>query len=128
MTTARPETRPWVFLVEDDDAVRRALTFALELEGFGVSSYATGEDALQRAGDMAFGCLVLDERLPGIGGLETLHRLRAQHVNCPALLITSHPKARFREAAAAADAPILEKPLVTEAFVAAIRRALRHAS
>lgn len=125
MTDLRPEPRPWVHLVEDDEAVRRALTFALELEGFGVSSYASGEAALQGASEMVAGCLVVDERLPGIGGLETLRRLRAQHVDCPALLITSHPKPRFREAAAAAGAPIVEKPLVTETFVAAIRTALR---
>lgn len=125
MTDAATAPRPWVYLVEDDDAVRRALTFALELEGFDVSGFGSGEDILQRAADIGAGCLVIDERLPGIGGLETLGGLRARQVDCPALLITSHPKPSFRQAAAAANAPILEKPLITESLVAAIRTALR---
>ena len=116
--------RPSVFVVEDDAAVRRALAFALDMEGFAVETYDSGEALLLRHPPMAPGCLVLDERLPGASGLDTLRQLRARKVDLPAILITSHPNARFREAAALAGAPILEKPLLGEALISAIREAL----
>lgn len=104
--------RPAVFVVDDDAAVRRALEFALDMEGFAVETYDSGEALLLRAPPTAPGCLVLDERLPGVSGLDTLHQLRARQVTLPAILVTSHPNARFREAAARAGAPIVEKPLL----------------
>jgi FixJ family two-component response regulator len=116
--------RPMIFVVDDDAAVRRALAFALELEGFDVETYESGEALLLRGAPDMRGCLVLDERLPGISGLETLRQLRARHIGLPALLVTSHPKAGFRAAAAAAGAPILEKPLLGETLAVAIRTAL----
>lgn len=61
-----------------------------------------------------------DQRLPGISGLDTLRQLRARDVALPAIFVTSHPRASFREAAAQAGVPILEKPLEAETLVAAI--------
>lgn len=117
--------RPVVIVVDDDDAVRRALAFALDLEGFTVETYASGEALLLREIPDAPACLVLDECLPGVSGIETLRQLRARHVGLPAIMVTSHPKRAFREAAAMAGVPILEKPLLGEALVAAIREALQ---
>ena len=58
--------------------------------------------------------------------METLRQLRARDVVLPAVLITSHPKASLRTEAAAAGAPILEKPLLGETLAGAIRAALGH--
>jgi FixJ family two-component response regulator len=109
-----------VCVVEDDDAVRRALAFALDLEGFAVETYGTGEDLLLRNKSELPGCLVLDERLPGVSGLETLRQVRARYPNIPAILVTTHPQPALRSAAAAVGAPILEKPLLGETLVAMI--------
>jgi len=122
------DRRPTVFVVDDDAAVRRALAFALDLDGFEVETFDSGEALLLRAPPSRPGCLVLDERLPGTSGLDTLRQLRARHVDLPAILITSHPNAAFRAAAAVAGAPILEKPLFGETLVAAIEEALRSAT
>jgi len=116
--------RPAVFVVDDDAAVRSALAFALDMEGFAVETYDSGEALLLRDPPTAPGCLVLDERLPGASGLDTLRQLRARHVDLPAILVTSHPNAPFRAAAAQAGAPIVEKPLLGETLIAAIREAL----
>jgi DNA-binding response OmpR family regulator len=70
-------------------------------------------------------CLVLDERLPGMGGLQVLGELRRRKIATPALLITSNPKPATRLAAAAAGVTIVEKPLLCDALTAAIRAALR---
>jgi len=117
-------SRPTIYVVDDDDAVRRALAFALDLDGFGVETFESGEALLLREPPTAPGCLVLDERLPGISGLDTLRQLRARQVALPAVFVTSHPKPAFREAAARAGAPIVEKPLEGETLIGAIHRLL----
>ncbi|HET6970735.1 MAG TPA: response regulator [Phenylobacterium sp.] len=113
--------RPVIFVVDDDAAVRRALEFSLDLEGFEVETFESGEALLLRDPPTFPGCLVIDERLPGISGLETLRQLRSRRVDLPALLVTSHPKPLFRVQASAFGAPILEKPLLGETLAAAIR-------
>lgn len=116
-----PSPRPKIYLVEDDEGVRRALAFALDLDGFEVETFESGEALLLRDPPVAPACLILDQRLPGVSGLETLRQLRARGDDLPAILVTSHPKAGFREAAARAGAPIVEKPLDAEALVGAIQ-------
>lgn len=124
MDPSLADRRPTVFVVDDDAAVRRALAFALDLEGFEVETFGSGEALLLRAQPAQPGCLVIDERLPGASGLDTLRQLRSREVDLPAILITSHPNAAFRAAAAKAGVPILEKPLLGETLVAAIDEAL----
>jgi FixJ family two-component response regulator len=109
-----------VVVVDDDPAVRRALAFSLDLAGFAVETYGSGEALLLRGPPASSVCLVLDERLPGLSGLQTLTQLRDRRVGLPAILVTSHPGPLFRAAAAGAGAPILEKPLLGETLVAAI--------
>lgn len=116
--------RPLIVVVDDDAAVRRALEFALDLEGFAVETYESGEALLLRAPVRTVACLVLDERLPGLSGLAALAQLRDRQAHMPAILITSHPGPRLREAAAKAGVPILEKPLLGETLVAAINALL----
>ena len=118
------EPRATVYVVDDDAAVRRALEFALDLEGFEVETFESGEALLLRDRPPAPGCLVIDERLPGVSGLDTLRQMRARHVDLPAIFVTSHPKPAFREAAALAGAPILEKPLEGETLIVAIHQLL----
>jgi len=113
-----------VCVVDDDAAVCRALAFALDLEGFCVETFGSGEALLLRDSLTPISCLVLDERLPGVSGLDALAQLRARGVSAPALLMTSHPTPSVRNAAASARAPILEKPLLGETLVDAIRTAV----
>lgn len=119
-----PVSRPVVVVVDDDAAVRSSLAFSLDLQGFDVSTCESGEALLNRALPAGGACLVLDERLPGISGMEALRQLRQRDVTLPAILITSHPKPDLRAAAAAAGVPIVEKPLIGDALMTSIRRAL----
>jgi len=118
---------PTIYVVDDDAAVRRALAFALDLEGFAVETYESGEAVLLCALPDTPGCLVIDERLSGVSGLETLRALRARQVALPAILVTSHPKLALREAAAETGTPILEKPLLGEILISTIRQLLDQA-
>jgi FixJ family two-component response regulator len=113
--------RTIVYVVDDDDAVRRALAFALDLDGYEVETFESGEALLLRGPLDPAGCLVIDERLPGISGLDTLRQLRARQVALPAIFVTSHPKPALGEAAARAGAPIVEKPLEGATLISAIQ-------
>lgn len=124
MDLATSPASSWVFVVDDDEAVRQGLEFALDVAGFHVETFASGEAVLERDLPDAPLCMLIDERLPGISGLETIHRLKARHGVVAALLVTTHPPPSLREAAARAGAPILEKPLVAEQLVAAINAQL----
>lgn len=117
-------SHPLVILVDDDPAVRSALKFSLELEGYQVETCASGEALLAHHLPDHDACLVIDERLPGIGGLQALDELRRRNVSLPAVLITSNPKGILRQAAAAAGVPIVEKPLLGDGLSGMIREAL----
>jgi two-component system, LuxR family, response regulator FixJ len=111
-----------ILVVDDDPAVRGALKFALELDGFAVRDYASGE-ALLAAGRLPErGCLVLDYRLPGADALHLLDLLRTRGVELPAILITSHPPQALRAQAERIGVPIVEKPLICDALTDQLRR------
>lgn len=115
MDAIAPHSRRLV-LIDDDEHLRRAMRFSFEAEGYSVTAFATGEAALQATPFEDHACLVVDERLPGLSGLETIARLRAAGVDAPAILITSHPAHALRRAAAAAGVSIVEKPLLGDAL------------
>jgi FixJ family two-component response regulator len=121
------DARPLVVIVDDDAAVRGALKFALELEGFRVDTCESGEALLARPLPQGAACVVIDQRLAGVDGLETLRRLRERGDHLPALLITSHPQLALRAAALAAGVPIVEKPLMGHTLRDTIRRVLGRA-
>jgi FixJ family two-component response regulator len=110
-----------ILLVDDDPAVRSSLAFALELEDFEVETFESGELLAERGLLPGDACLVLDYKLPGLDGLSLLRQLRASGVRLPAVLITSNPTERLRRATVAADAALIEKPLLCDALSRSIR-------
>ena len=110
-----------VIIIDDDLAVRNSLKFSLEIEGLTVRSYATGAELLS-ADDLALcSCLVVDQNMPEINGLDLIALLRARHFAAPSILITSHPSPSLRERARTAGVPIVEKPLLGSALLDTIR-------
>lgn len=116
--------RPTILLVDDDAALRVALKFSLELEGFAVETFESGEALLLRGVPAGPTCLVLDYKLGGIDGLETLQQLRARGFDTPAVIVTGHLNPAVRQAIATAGATIVYKPLMGDALVGEIRAAL----
>src|ERR1700742_3310621 len=77
-----------ILLVDDEDAVRRVLTFPLERDGYKVVQAADGEEALERFGDQAVDLVVLDIMLPRLDGLEGCKQLRARS-SVPIIMLTA---------------------------------------
>ena len=113
-----------VLIVDDDRAVRSSLQFCLEIEGFLVKGYSSGQELLNDANVPENGCLIIDYRMPVMNGLELLAELRRRNISLPAILVTSHPNASVRAQTAAAGAVLIEKPLLNEALFEGIRAAL----
>ena len=113
-----------VGIVDDDPAVRNSLKFSLELEGFAVGVYESGAELL-RDGDLSrFHCLVIDQNLPRMNGLELIEKLRALKVSVPVILITSDPPKALSARAARAGVPIVEKPLLGNTLLDKILEAI----
>lgn len=114
-----------VFLIDDDEALRRATTRMLSASGFEVQSFASAEEYLERMDPERSGCLLLDLRLPGKSGLE-LQRVLAERGNrLPIVFLTGHadvPTSVYAMKQGAID--FLEKPARGEELVSALQRAL----
>ena len=78
-----------ILIVEDEYAVARGIQYALQQEGYQVTVVGSGEEALEVAIDLAPDLVVLDVRLPGIDGFDTLRRLRGQGSKAPVLMLTA---------------------------------------
>jgi DNA-binding response OmpR family regulator len=77
-----------ILLVDDDEAVRKVLSFPLERDGYSVVQAVDGEDALQRFGEQPIDLVVLDLMLPKLDGLEVCKQLRARS-SVPIIMLTA---------------------------------------
>jgi two-component system, LuxR family, response regulator FixJ len=110
-----------VGVVDDDPAVRNSLKFSLEIDGFGVGVYASAEELLSDSNINRFRCLVIDQHMPGMNGLDLVAKLRERELKVPVILITSHPPKLLVVRADRAGVPIIEKPLLGNALQDKIR-------
>lgn len=110
-----------VVIVDDDAAVLTSLKFSLEIEGYAVQTYSDAQGLLRNPSIGRNALLVVDYRLPDTNGFDLLERLRAKGVRGPAILITSNPSDALRRRAAEMRIPIIEKPLLDNSLIAAIR-------
>ena len=117
--------KPNIAVVDDEPAVCNSLKFSLELEGFSVRTYGNGSELLNSADLGGIDCLVIDQRMPGMNGLELIEKLRQAGVSTPAVLITGQSSGALRAAAANAHVPVVEKPLFGNTLLDKICEACR---
>lgn len=84
------ELGPIVFLVDDDESVRRAFSRFLTLNGYTVETFASGTAFLSRPRYDGPGVIVTDLRMPGMSGVELQRACAAQGFTFPFLFITGH--------------------------------------
>jgi CheY-like chemotaxis protein len=79
-----------VLIVEDEAEIRHSMRLALERAGYDVGEAVDGEDGLARFGDgSAWAAVLLDQRMPGMDGLETLRRMKARNPTPPIIMVTA---------------------------------------
>jgi two-component system, LuxR family, response regulator FixJ len=79
-----------VYIVDDEPAICRAVSFALKASGFHVRTWPNPVAFLKELGDLPTGCILADVRMPGMNGLEMLAALKLDNVKMPVILMTGH--------------------------------------
>jgi len=115
-----------ILVVDDESAIRRAIRPPLVELGFQVSEASRGEEALQALRAAAFDVVLLDINMPGIGGVETLRRIRLVAPRLPILMLTVRDKEEEKvEALDLGADDYVTKPFSTRELIARIRAAIR---
>lgn len=118
-------SEPTVFIVDDDDAVRRFLSGLMESVDLRVEAFASAGDFLEAYEPGQPGCLVLDVRMPGMSGLELQRELADQAIDLPVIILTGHGNVQLAVHAMQAGAiDFVEKPFNNELLLDRIQRAV----
>jgi two-component system KDP operon response regulator KdpE len=115
-----------ILVVDDESAIRRALRPPLAELGFQVAEASRGEEALQMLRAAVYDSVLLDINMPGIGGIETLRRIRAFAPRLPILMLTVRDQEEDKVQALDLGADdYVTKPFSTRELIARIRAAVR---
>jgi two-component system KDP operon response regulator KdpE len=115
-----------ILVVDDEPAIRRALRPPLTELGFQFAEAARGEEALQLLQLGGYDVVLLDINMPGIGGIETLRRIRAVAPRLPVLMLTVRDGEEEKvEALELGADDYITKPFSTRELIARIRTAVR---
>lgn len=113
--------RRLVHVVDDEEPVRRSLTFLLRTSGFDVRVHETGTAFLKTLREAPPGCILLDIRMPEMDGLEVQRELSRRGVTLPIIVLTGHGDVPIAVAAMKAGAvEFLEKPFEKAMLLAAL--------
>ena len=105
------DDKPLVYVVDDDEAIRRSASFMLKTSGFRVRSFESGIELLKEVRSLEPGCILLDIRMPGMDGLDVQRALRNEGVALPVVIMTGHGDVNIAVQAMKAGAvDFIEKP------------------
>lgn len=114
-----------VFIVDDDEQVRSALTLLMESVGLNAESFASAQEYLDQFDPEKPGCLILDVRMPGISGLDLQARLTAEKIHPPIIIITGHGDVPMAVRAVRAGAlDFIEKPFNNQVMLDSVHKAI----
>jgi FixJ family two-component response regulator len=120
------DTDPIVFIVDDDDSVRKALTRLIKSVDLNVETFASADDFLQRESHDGPACLLLDIRMPGLSGLDLQDELVAAGRTLPIIFISAHGNIPLSVRAMKAGAvDFIEKPFEDQTLLDAIHQSLK---
>ena len=114
-----------VHVIDDDSAARDSLEFLLRSHEIEAHTYESANSFLAKLPVIGGGCIITDVRMPGVSGVELLHRLNELQIRIPVIVITGHGDLQLAVQAMKQGAvDFLEKPFDDEVLIAAVRSAL----
>ena len=121
----KQEESPTVFIVDDDPAIRFAMQALMDSVNVQHEIYGTGDEFLEKVEQHRPGCLVLDIRMPGLGGLELQEELIARGSTLPIIFITGHGDVPMAvEAMQKGAVDFIQKPFRDQDLLDRVREAL----
>jgi len=114
-----------VCIVDDDPFVCDSLSALLEAHGFTVATYTAGAALLADERRRHFGCLIVDQHMPGMDGLGILAALRREAIAVPSILVTGRLDPSIADRAERLGAiGVLEKPFPVARLIELVRAGL----
>lgn len=115
---------PMVFVVDDDETVRRTIRLWVESAGFRASAYGSVDEFLDTYDPCRPGCLIFDVRTPGLTGAALQEKLAAKGVEIPVILVAGQEDlARTEGVTGAWDVEVIVKPCTEVLLLNCIRHA-----
>jgi FixJ family two-component response regulator len=119
-----PQESFTVYVVDDDESIRRALKRLLRSMGYHAVTFESAEDFMEATSCRGEGCLVLDISLPGMTGLDLQEKLASSGAKYPVIFMTAHDNPHWQERAKKAGAvAYLRKPFDEQSLLGAIQLA-----
>ena len=120
------DVKPIVFIVDDDEAVRKATSILVRSAGFDVECYGSAQEFLDSYRPERPGCLVLDVRMPEMNGLELQGKLTKEGLRIPIIIITGHGDVSMAVRAVKDGAvDFIEKPFDGQVLLERIEHAIK---
>lgn len=113
-----------IYIVDDDDTVRRSVGFMLKTSGYRVTAFENGAKFLKEVKSLEPGCVLLDIQMPEVDGLEVQTELRERGIAFPVVVMTGHGDVDVAVRAMKAGAiDFIEKPFAKETMIEAVGEA-----
>ena len=123
--TPQSKQSPTVFIVDDDAAIRFAMQALMDSVNLEHEIFGSADEFLEKVGHQRAGCLVLDIRMPGLGGLELQEELIKRESTLPIIFITGHGDVPMAvEAMQKGAVDFIQKPFRDQELLDRIREAL----
>jgi len=121
-------TKPRILVIDDEFDIREVERLALTAAGYEVDTAADGKEGLEKYG---FGdnwdLVLLDQRMPGMQGVDVLHRIREQNPNACVVMVTAHASIELvAEVMKSGATDFLRKPFDVEILYGTVKAALEH--
>ena len=114
-----------IFIVDDDDSFRRSLRRLISVAGFRTMAFGSAQEFLDSRNYLSNGVLILDVRMPEMGGLDLQKRLAELGADMPIIFMSAHNDIYARQKALEAGAfDFIIKPFEEQTLVTSIKKAL----
>ena len=115
-----------VLVIDDEEIILDVVRELLEPEGYRIATASGGEEGLAHVSHAAPDLVLLDLKMPGMGGVEFLRRFREGHAETPVVVVTGYPDSDLMARAMSyGPVTLLAKPVEREPLLRSVRIALR---